>query len=112
MSADTASDERADVPSMRHRAPSPPLYWRLLRLKHIHPNGWQRALLVEGVFGVAAVLTLADVATAWTLVVLPLAVAAVVKLNDVVAGLVAGPEDGEVSADDGVRRPDDERPGA
>ena len=68
-----------------------PLYWRLLRLRHLRPNGWQRALLVEGVFAVAALLTLADVATAWTLIVLPVAVAAVVKLNDVVAGLLATP---------------------
>jgi hypothetical protein len=33
-------------------------------------------------------LALADLATAWTLVVLPLAVAAVVKAHDVLAGLL------------------------
>lgn len=94
------------MPAARHRSATPPLYWRLLRLKHVHPNGWQRALLVEGVFGVAAVLTLADVATAWTLVALPLAVAAVVKLNDVIAGMLTGP-----AADgDGVRRSGDGGP--
>lgn len=63
-----------------------PLYWRLLRLRHVHPNGWQRALLVEGVLLVAVVLTLADVASAWTLVVLPLVSAAVVKAHDLLAG--------------------------
>lgn len=65
-----------------------PLYWRLLRLRYVRPNGWQRAMLVEGVLGVAVVLTLADVATAWTLLVLPLASALVVKANDVIAGVL------------------------
>jgi len=44
----------------------PPLYWRALRLQHLRPNGWQRAILVEGVLALAVVLVLADVATAWT----------------------------------------------
>jgi hypothetical protein len=69
----------------------PPLYWRLLRLHTIRPNGWQRALLVEGVFGVAVVLTLADVATAWTLLALPLMSALVVKGHDLLAGLLRRP---------------------
>jgi hypothetical protein len=63
-----------------------PLYWRALRLRHLHPNGWQRALLVEGVIGVAALLVLADLASAWALLVLPAAVALVVKANDLLAG--------------------------
>lgn len=65
---------------------SRPLYPRLLRLRHIHPNAWQRALLGEGALGVAVLLVLADLATAWTLLVLPLAVALVVKAHDVLAG--------------------------
>lgn len=69
----------------------PPLYWRMLRLRRVHPNGWQRAMLVEGVVGVAVVLVLADVASAWTLLALPLASAVVVKAHDVLAGLLAGP---------------------
>ena len=68
----------------------PPLYWRVLRLHTLRPNGWQRAILVEGVLTVAVVLTLADVATAWTLLVLPLASAAVVKGHDVLAGMLRG----------------------
>jgi len=63
-----------------------PLYWRMLRLRHVRPNGWQRAVLVEGVTAVAVTLVLADVASAWTLVVLPLAAAAIVKGHDVIAG--------------------------
>lgn len=63
-----------------------PLYPRLLRLRHIHPNAWQRALLGEGALGVAILLVLADLATAWTLLVLPVAVAVVVKAHDLLAG--------------------------
>jgi hypothetical protein len=64
----------------------PPLYWRVLRLHHIRPSGWQRALLVEGMLSVAVVLTLADVASSWTLLALPLASVVVVKAHDVLAG--------------------------
>jgi hypothetical protein len=63
-----------------------PLYPRLLRLQHIHPNAWQRALLGEGALALALLLVLADLATAWALLVLPLAVAAVVKAHDLLAG--------------------------
>ena len=66
----------------------PPLYWRLLRLRHVHPNGWQRAVFVEGVLALSLVLVLADVASAWTLLVLPLSSAAAVKAHDVLAGLL------------------------
>ena len=67
---------------------NPPLYWRALRLQHLRPNGWQRAILVEGVLALAVVLVLADVATAWTLLVLPLASGLLVKGHDVLAGLL------------------------
>lgn len=69
-------------------AKKPPLYPRLLRLRHIRPNVWQRALLGEGALALAVLLVLADLATAWTLLVLPVAVAVVVKANDVLAGLL------------------------
>jgi hypothetical protein len=65
-----------------------PLYPRLLRLRHVHPNAWQRALLGEGALAVAVLLVLADLATAWTLLVLPVAVALVVKAHDLLAGLL------------------------
>src|SRR4051812_12458034 len=72
----------APVPAARK-----PLYPRLLRLRNIHPNAWQRALLGEGALAVAVLLVLADLATAWILVVLPVAVALVVKAHDLLAGL-------------------------
>jgi hypothetical protein len=72
-----------------------PLYPRLLHLQNIHPNAWQRAVLGEGAVALAALLVLADLATAWTLLVLPLAVAAVVKGHDLLAGvLTSDPPDG------------------
>lgn len=65
-----------------------PLYPRLLRLQHVHPNAWQRAALGEGAIGVGVLLSMADLATAWTIVALPVAVAAVVKAHDVLQGLL------------------------
>jgi hypothetical protein len=76
-----------------------PLYPRLLRLRHIHPNAWQRALLGEGALALAVLLVLADLATAWTLLVLPLAVAAVVKAHDLLAGQLGEPSSGERPSD-------------
>ena len=72
-----------------------PLYVRLLRLRHVHPNAWQRAALGEGALAVATVLALADLASAWTLLVLPLAVAVVVEAHDVLAGMLSATGTGE-----------------
>ncbi len=68
-----------------------PLYPRLLRLRHVRPSPWQRIALGEGAFGVAVLLVLADLASAWTLVVLPASVAVVVKAHDGLAGVLARP---------------------
>jgi hypothetical protein len=65
-----------------------PLYPRLLRLQHIHPNAWQRAALGEGAVGVGVLLAMADLATAWSIVALPVAVAVVVKAHDALQGLI------------------------
>lgn len=74
-----------------------PLYPRLLRLQHVHPNAWQRAVLGEGMAGLGLLLAMADLASAWSVVVLPVAVAGVVKAHDLLAGLLAqqgsGPRD-------------------
>jgi hypothetical protein len=84
----TLDPERlAEVPAPTAK---PPLYWRLLRLRYLRPNGWQRALFADIPIFVAVVLVLADVASAWTLLVLPLAVAAVVKANDLLTGMLPG----------------------
>jgi hypothetical protein len=68
-----------------------PLYPRLLRLQNVHPNAWQRAVLGEGMAVVGVLLSLADLASAWSIVVLPVAVALVVKAHDVVTGLLGNP---------------------
>lgn len=68
------------------------MYARLLHLRHIQPSGVQRALLGEGAVVVAALLALADLASAWLLVVLPVTVALVVKAHDVVAGQLRDPD--------------------
>jgi len=72
----------------RHKEP---LYPQLLRLRHVHPNAWQRALLGEGMALVGGLLAMADLASAWSIVVLPLAVAGVVKAHDVVKGWLTEP---------------------
>jgi hypothetical protein len=66
----------------------PPMYWRVLRLSSVRPNGWQRAALVEGVTGISVILALADVASAWTILVLPLVAMAIVKAHDYLVGLL------------------------
>jgi hypothetical protein len=77
-----------------------PLYPRLLHLQHVHPNGWQRAALGEGAVGAGLLLAMADLASAWAILVVPVAVAAVVKGHDVLQGLlertpaVPGDDDG------------------
>ncbi len=67
---------------------SEPLYPRLLQLKNIHPNAWQRAALGEGMAALGFLLALADLASAWSILVLPIAVAFVVKAHDVITGLL------------------------
>jgi len=71
-----------------------PLYPKLLRLRHVHPNAWQRALLGEGMAIVGLLLAMADLASAWSIVVLPVAVAVVVKAHDVLAGHLADERSG------------------
>ena len=75
----------ADAPARR------PLYTRLLRLRHLRLGAWQRAVLGEGTLALAALLVLADLVSAWALLVLPVVVAAVVKAHDVVAGVLPTP---------------------
>ena len=80
-----AVNDAGDLQPKRH-VKSPPLYWRALRLRHVHPNSWQRALFFEGSLAVAAVMVLADLASAWLLLALPAFVALVVKGHDVLVG--------------------------
>lgn len=74
---------------MAEKKDKPPLYPTLLRLQHVHPNAWQRALLGEGMALLGALLVMADLASGWAILVLPLAMAAVVKCHDLMAGFLA-----------------------
>lgn len=89
MTAPEQAQEQARTPGGQPDKPGRPLYPRLLRLRHIRPNAWQRAALGEGALAVAALLVLADLASAWTLLVLPVTVALMVKAHDVLEGVLA-----------------------
>jgi hypothetical protein len=84
-----------------------PLYARVLRLKHITPGGLLCFVFLEGAMALGALLALAELVSWWGVIVLPLTVAVMVKLNDVIAGMlprsVAGGE--PVAARAPVRRP-------
>jgi hypothetical protein len=86
--ADTPAGDKAEPAAPAVHAP---LYWRALRLRHVHPNGWQRAAMIEGVVVFAVILVLAGVATAWSILVLPVVVALLVKAHDLLVGALTQP---------------------
>lgn len=65
------------------------MYARTLRLRYVRPRSWHRALFVEGAIAVAIVIVLADLASAWLILALPLAIAVLVKFHDVISGALA-----------------------
>ena len=73
------------------RAGHRPLHARLLGLRSLRLRAWQRAVLGEGSLVVSALLVLADLVSAWALLVLPAVVAALVKAHDVLAGQLRRP---------------------
>jgi hypothetical protein len=90
----TSNQPAPGAVSEPRRAPaavSLPLYVRVLRLRYLRPNGWQRALFVEGAIALAAVVVLADLASAWLIPVFPIAVAVVVKFHDLIVGALKIP---------------------
>jgi hypothetical protein len=66
--------------------PKRPLYARALRLRYIAPGGLACFALFEGSVGAATILALAGLISWYAIAVLPVAVALMVKLNDIVAG--------------------------
>jgi hypothetical protein len=68
-----------------------PVYLRLLRLRHLKPHPVVTFLLFEGSIGLSVLLALAEIVNWWGLVAIPVAVAVMVKLNDVVAGSLVRP---------------------
>jgi hypothetical protein len=67
------------------RGPRPPLYDRVLRLRHIQPSTPLRCLLFECMIALGALLALAELVSWWAVPLLPAVVAGMVKLNDLVA---------------------------
>ena len=86
-----------------------PLYARLLRLRHIHPGALLCGLYFEGAIAVGALAALAEFASWWGMLVLPVLVALLVKLEDEVSGLrvrarAAVPGDALIPPPRGTRR--------
>jgi hypothetical protein len=66
-----------------------PFYVRALRLTYVRPGGLWCFLFFEGTIALAVLLSLAELVNWWSVVVLPLSVAGLVKINDIVAGAFA-----------------------
>jgi hypothetical protein len=63
-----------------------PIYARLLGLQYLAPSGFLCFVFLEGAVALGVLMALAELVSWWGVLVLPLTVAAMVKLNDVVAG--------------------------
>jgi hypothetical protein len=86
----------APLDAVRGAQPGPkrPLYARALRLRHIAPGGLACFALFEGSVGAATILALAGLISWFAIGVLPVSVALMVKLNDIVAGRLDDVVDG------------------
>jgi hypothetical protein len=76
---------------------SRPFYARMLRLRHLAPSGFLCFVFLEGAVALGILLALAELVSWWGVLVLPITVAAMVKLNDAVAGLLARPSAADIS---------------
>jgi len=65
-----------------------PVYARMLGLRYVTPSGFLCFVFLEGAVALGFLLALAELVNWWGVLVLPLTVAAMVKLNDVVAGVL------------------------
>jgi hypothetical protein len=68
-----------------------PLYVRMLRLRRLNPGGMLCFLYFEGTVTLGILMALAELAPWWGVPILPLTVAALVKINDVAAAATAPP---------------------
>jgi hypothetical protein len=69
-----------------------PLYHRLLRLRYVKPRPMATFLFFEGSIMLAILLSLAEIVTWWSVVLVPVTVGVMVKLNDAIAGALRRPE--------------------
>ncbi|WP_117215915.1 hypothetical protein, partial [Allorhizocola rhizosphaerae] len=63
-----------------------PMYARTLGLQYLRPSSLVSFVFFEGSIALAVLLALAELAQWWIVAVLPLSIAAMVKLNDIIAG--------------------------
>jgi hypothetical protein len=89
-----------------------PLYARMLRLRHLAPSGFLCFVFLEGAVALGALLALAELVSWWGVLVLPVTVAAMVKLNDIVAGTLIRPAGRVAGGPATGRSPVDARPAA
>ena len=75
-----------------------PMYARMLGLQHLAPSGFLCFVFLEGAVVLGILLALAELVSWWGVLVLPLTVALMVKLNDVVAGALSRPAPPAASA--------------
>src|SRR3954469_12418104 len=68
-----------------------PLYARMLGLQYVAPSGFLCFVFLEGAVALGILLALAELVSWWGVLLLPIMVAIMVKLNDVVAGMLARP---------------------
>jgi hypothetical protein len=68
-----------------------PLYARMLGLQNLAPSGFLCFVFLEGAVALGILLALAELVSWWGVLVLPIMVAVMVKLNDVVAGMLVRP---------------------
>jgi hypothetical protein len=67
------------------------MYARMLGLQYLAPGGFLCFVFLEGAVALGILLALAELVSWWGVLVLPAMVAAMVKLNDVVAGALIRP---------------------
>ena len=65
-----------------------PLYGRMLGLRHLAPSGFLCFVFLEGAVALGILLALAELVSWWGVIVLPITVAAMVKLNDLIAHMI------------------------
>jgi hypothetical protein len=70
---------------------SRPFYARMLRLRYLAPSGFLCFVFLEGAVALGFLLALAELVSWWGVLVLPIAVALMVKLNDAVTGALIRP---------------------
>lgn len=75
----------------RDQVAQQPLYARMLGLQYMAPSGFLCFVFLEGAVALGILLALAELVSWWGVVVLPLSVAVMVKLNDIVAGMLSRP---------------------